>query len=132
MPESRKPFAYTVLRAVPHVERGEFINAGVVLFCREKRFLGARVGLDRERLAALAPESDAAEIEAQLEAIVRIAEGDRQAGPVACLSQPERFHILSSPHSTVVQPSEAHSGLTADPGATLEHLFRTLVDTRPR
>lgn len=127
MSESRSPFAYTVLRAVPRVERGEFINVGVVLFCRERRFLRARIGLDAARLQILAPESDAAEIRAQLEAIVRVADGDADAGPIARLSQSERFHWISSPHSTIVQRSEAHTGLTDDPATTLEHLFRTLV-----
>jgi hypothetical protein len=125
--ESRSPFAYTVLRAVPRVERGEFINVGVVLFCRERRFLQARIGLDAARLQILAPECDAAEIRAQLEAIVRVADGDADAGPIARLSQSERFHWISSPHSTIVQRSEAHTGLTDDPATTLEHLFRTLV-----
>ena len=129
MPESRSPFAYTVLRAVPRVERGEFINVGVVLFCRERRFLQARIGLDAARLQILAPESDAAEIRAQLEAIVRVADGDADAGPIARLSQSERFHWISSPHSTIVERSEAHTGLTDDPTTTLEHLFRTLVLT---
>ena len=127
MSESRSPFAYTVLRAVPRVERGEFINVGVVLFCRERRFLQARIGLDAARLQILAPECDAAEIRAQLEAIVRVADGDADAGPIARLSQSERFHWISSPHSTIVQRSEAHTGLTDDPATTLEHLFRTLV-----
>ena len=131
MPESRSPFAYTVLRAVPRVERGEFINVGVVLFCREKRFLGARIGLDVVRLAALAPESDPTEIRTQLEAIVRVAEGGADGGPIARLSQSERFHWISSPHSTIVQRSEAHTGLTDDPAATLEYLFRTLVAPPP-
>jgi len=127
VPESRSPFAYTVVRAVPRVERGEFINVGVVLFCRERRFLGARIGLDGARLSALEPECDAAEIRAQLEAIVRVAEGSADAGPIARLSQSERFHWISSPHSTIIQRSEAHTGLTDDPAATLEHLFRALV-----
>jgi hypothetical protein len=116
-----------VLRAVPRVERGEFINVGVVLFCRERRFLQARIGLDAARLQILAPECDAADIRAQLEAIVRVADGDADAGPIARLSQSERFHWISSPHSTIVQRSEAHTGLTDDPATTLEHLFRTLV-----
>jgi hypothetical protein len=120
-----------VLRAVPRVERGEFINVGVVLFCREKRFLGARIGLDVVRLAALAPESDPTEIRTQLEAIVRVAEGGADGGPIARLSQSERFHWISSPHSTIVQRSEAHTGLTDDPATTLEHLFRTLVAPPP-
>jgi hypothetical protein len=118
-----------VLRAVPRVERGEFINVGVVLFCRERRFLQARIGLDAARLQILAPECDAAEIRAQLEAIVRVADGDADAGPIARLSQSERFHWISSPHSTIVQRSEAHTGLTDDPATTLEHLFLTLVLT---
>jgi hypothetical protein len=125
--ESRSPFAYTVLRAVPHVERGEFINVGVVLFCREKGFLGARVGVDTARLLALDPDACVDEIAGQLEAIVRVAEGAAGAGPIARLSQSERFHWLSSPHSTIVQRSEPHTGLTDDPAATLDHLFRSLV-----
>jgi hypothetical protein len=125
--ESRSPFAYTVLRAVPHVERQEFINVGVVLFCREKGFLGALVGLDAARLVALDPDASVEDIAGQLEAIVRVAEGAPDAGPIARLSPSERFHWLSSPHSTIVQRSEPHTGLTDDPAATLDRLFRSLV-----
>jgi hypothetical protein len=117
------------LRAVPRVERAEFINAGVLLSCRERRFLGARTGLDVARLAALAPDCDTDEIAGQLAAIERVARGDAEAGPIARLSKDERFHWLSSPSSTVVQRSEVHTGLTDDPAATLGHLFRTLVMT---
>ena len=124
---ARSPFAYTVLRAVPRVERAEFINAGVVLFCRERRFLGARTGLDAARLTMLAPDCDAAEIVDQLTAIERVARGDASAGPIAALPKAERFHWLASPSSTMVQRSEVHAGLTSDPAATLDHLFRTLV-----
>jgi hypothetical protein len=127
--QARSPFAYTVLRAVPRVERAEFINAGVLLSCRERRFLGARTGLDAVRLAALAPDCDTDEIAAQLAAIERVARGDAGAGPIAKLSKDERFHWLSSPSSTVLQRSEVHTGLTGDPAATLDHLFRTLVMT---
>ncbi len=125
----RSPFAYTVLRAVPHVERAEFINAGAILFCRERQFLAARTGLDRIRLAALAPDCDAEEIVAQLSAIERVARGDASAGPIAGLAKPERFHWLSSPSSTMVQRSEVHTGLTDNPSNTLDHIFRTLVMT---
>lgn len=125
----RSPFAYVVLRAVPRVERAEFINAGVVLFCRERRFLEARTGLDAERLSALAPDCDRDEIVAELAAIGRVASGDVTAGPIARLAQAERFHWLSSPTSTMVQRSEVHTGLTGDPAATLDHLYRTLVMT---
>jgi hypothetical protein len=126
---ARSPFAYTVLRAVPRVERAEFINAGVVLFCRERRFLDARTGLDCGRLAAIAPDCDSDEIAAQLAAIERVARGDSSAGPIASLAKAERFHWLSSPCSTMVGRSEVHTGLTDDPSRTLDHLFRTLVMT---
>jgi hypothetical protein len=123
----RSPFAYAIVRVVPHVERGEFVNAGVILGCRPMRFLAARVALDPARLRAIAPDCDEAEIRRHLDAIPRIAAGDPTAGPIAALSQPERFHWLVSPTSTVVQPSDVHTGMTDDPAVTLEHLFRTLV-----
>ena len=123
----REEFQYALLRVVPHVERGERINAGVVLFCRRGRFLAARVALDRARLAALAPDVDADGIERHLQTLVRIAAGDPQAGPIARLEQSERFHWLVAPSSTVVQPSPVHTGLSGDPAAELERLFVTLV-----
>lgn len=121
------PFQYAVIRVVPRVERGEFLNAGVVLLCRPRRFLAARVELDRARLAALAPEVDPATIETHLAAIERIAAGDAGAGPIARLGQGERFHWLVAPSSTVIQPSEVHTGLCDDPGRELEHLVERLV-----
>ena len=127
--QPRSPFAYTVLRAVPRVERAEFINAGIVLFCRERKFLDARVGLDQARLAALASDCDSDELAGELEAIRRVARGDSSAGPIAALAKAERFHWLSSPSSTMVGRSEVHTGLTDDPPATLDHLFRILVMT---
>ena len=125
----RSPFAYTVLRAVPRVERAEFINAGIVMFCRERRFLDARTALDSGRLMALAPDCDADEIVAQLAAIERVARGEASAGPIAALAKAERFHWLSSPSSTMVGRSEVHTGLTGECSATLDHLFRNLVMT---
>ena len=128
MPAKRRsPFAYAVIRVVPHVERGELINAGVIVGCRARRFLAARVALDTARLRAISPDCDEAEVRRHLDAIPGVAAGDPAAGPIAALSQPERFHWLVSPSSTVVQPSDVHTGMTADPAATLEHLFRTLV-----
>ncbi len=126
---ARSPFAYVVLRVVPRVERGEYINAGIVLWSRPLRFLGARAHLDAARLAALSPDCDADEVRAQLDAIVRVAAGDASAGPIARMAKPERFHWLASPSSTVVQRSEVHTGLTDDPAATLGHLFDELVAT---
>lgn len=124
---ARSPFQYAMLRVVPRVERGECLNAGVVLFARTREFLGVRVALDTERLLCLAPDTDPGPIDAQLAGLARIGEGDPSAGPIARLSQSQRFHWLVAPASTAVQPSEVHTGLCDDPAATLDHLFRRLV-----
>jgi hypothetical protein len=121
------PFAYAIVRVVPRVERGEAMNAGIILLCRPKRFLGARVALDEDRLRALDPACDPADVRMHLEGIERIAAGDPAGGPIAALSQAERYHWLVAPSSTIIQPGEAHTGLTHDPAAMLEHLFTTLV-----
>jgi hypothetical protein len=124
---AEQPFQYAIVRVVPRVERGECLNAGVVLLCRPTRFLAARIGLDEARLRALAPDVDPATIREHLEAIERIAAGDSEAGPIARLGQGERFHWLVAPSSTVIQPSEVHTGLSDDPAAELDHLFERLV-----
>ena len=128
---TRKPFEYAILRVIPRIERGESINAGIVLHSRPHRFLAARVGLDEARLAALAPGCDPAEVRTHLALLERIADGDPDAGPIAALSAPERFHWLVAPASTIIQASPVHTGLTADPTATLDHLFATLVAIGP-
>ncbi len=122
-----EPFQYAIVRVVPHVERGECLNAGVVLLCRPRRFLGAAILLDERKLAALAPDCDAAEVRAHLEAIERIAAGAEGSGPIGRLTRPERFHWLVAPSSTIIQPSEVHTGLTDDPAAELQHLLDELV-----
>jgi hypothetical protein len=123
----RRPFTYAILRVVPRVERGERFNAGVVLFCRQRDFLGIRVGLDERRLEALAPGVEASEVRAHLNGLVRVAEGDPAGGPIAGLPPSERFGWLVAPSSTIIQPSEVHTGLTEDPAATLGSLFTELV-----
>ncbi len=127
MPAPRDVYQYAMVRVVPRVERGEQINVGVVLLCRSRAFLGARVALDPDRIAAIAPGLDAEGLRPHLEAIERIAAGDPAAGPIARLGIAERFHWLVSPASTVIQPSEVHTGLCDDPAAELEHLVATLV-----
>ncbi len=127
MPGPREPFEYAIVRVIPRVERGEAFNAGIVLLSRPHRFLGAKTSLDAAVLVALAPDCDPEVVREHLAGIERIAAGDPDGGPIAQLSAPERFHWLVSPSSTIIQPSEVHTGLTADPAATLEHLFRTLV-----
>jgi hypothetical protein len=124
---ARVPFEYAILRIVPRVERGERFNAGIVLQSRVARFLGVRVHLDERRLGALDPEQDPDVVRMALEGLERIGVGDPGAGPIARLSAPERFHWLVAPSSTVVQASEVHTGLTDDPAAELDHLFRRLV-----
>ena len=123
----RNAFDYALIRVVPRVERGECVNAGAILFCRARGYLGMRVALDTRRLLALAPDVDLALVESYLVGMERICAGDPGAGPIAHLSQAERFHWLVSPSSTIIQPSPVHSGLTDDPDAALEGLMDELV-----
>ena len=128
MPEPpRNAFQYAIVRVLPRVERGECLNVGVVLLCRPRRYLGARIALDEGRLAAFAPDLDPATIRPYLDAIERVAAGDPDAGPIARLEPAERFHWLVAPSSTIIQASEVHSGLCDDPAAELDHLMATLV-----
>ena len=130
MPEPpRNAFQYAIIRVLPRVERGECLNVGVVLLCRPRRYLGARIAFDEGRLAAFAPNLDPATIRPHLAAIERVAAGDPDAGPIAKLELAERFHWLVAPSSTIIQPSEVHSGLCDDPAAELDHLVATLVAT---
>ncbi len=124
---TRAPFEYAVLQVVPDLERDERLNVGLVLMCRPRRFLGARVELDATRLAAIAPGCDPAAIAAHLDVVSRIAAGDPSGGPIARLPYPERFHWLVAPSSTIVQPSAVHTGLTSQPGRELDRLFGRLV-----
>lgn len=124
---SSNPFSYAVFRVVPRVERGEAVNAGVVVFCRPLQFLAARTTVDEARLRALWPDVDVELVRSHLQAIERIAAGDRDAGPIAQLDVTERFHWLVAPSSTIIQPSAVHTGLCGDPDEELEKLFRSLV-----
>lgn len=128
---ARSSFDYAIVRVVPRVERGECINAGVILFSRTRRYLAARIELDVSRLLAFAPEAerDLATIQHQLETIPLICAGGAVAGPIGVLSQAERWHWLVAPTSTVIQPSPVHSGLCTDPASMLEHLLATMVRT---
>ena len=120
-------FDYAVLRVVPRVEREEFINAAVVVFCLEKRYLDARVALNAERLRALWPDADLDLISQHLDAIPRICQGDPAAGPIARLSQRERFHWLTSPRSTILQPGPVHTGVCDETGDILDRLARQFL-----
>ena len=125
-----EPFEYAVLRVVPRVERGEGVNVGVVVFCRTRGFLAARVELgtrQRAALAALGGELDITAVEAHLAEVLRIVDGDADAGPIAALDAPERFRWVTSPSSTMLQPSEVHGGVTDSPEQSLADLFERLV-----
>jgi hypothetical protein len=120
-------FDYAVLRVVPHVEREEFINAGVILYCARKDFLQARVRLDEGRLRALSPNADAALIRQHLDAVPRVCAGGPGSGPIGALPMRERWHWLVAPRSTMLQVSPVHSGLCAEPDAALERIFSEMV-----
>jgi hypothetical protein len=120
-------FDYALLRVVPRVEREEFVNAGVLLFCLERDFLEARVELDRARVLALNPGADLPAIEEHLRAVPLIAAGGGDGGPIGRLSARERFHWLVAPRSTVLQVSPVHSGLCESPEAELAQLFERMV-----
>jgi hypothetical protein len=120
-------FDYALLRVVPRVERQEFINAGVVVYCPERHFLGARIHLNRDRLNALWPDVDVELVLPHLEAIERICAADPDAGAIARLSQRERFHWLTSPRSTIVQPSPVHTGVCHETDGLLDRLERQFL-----
>lgn len=120
-------FDYAIIRVVPRVERGELVNAGVILHCPALAYLGCRTHLDPTRLCALDPHADPQTIARHLEGFHRTCTGDPIAGPMATLPPRERFHWLVSPRSTVIQTSPVHAGLTEDPEATLQRLFERLV-----
>lgn len=125
------PFQYAILRAVPRVERGEFINIGVVLHCQAEDYLAAAVSIDEQRLLALDPRVDLTGVRAAADAVVRacstVTGSARENTGLAT-----RFGMLTAPRSSMVQPSPVHGGLTADPAATLTHLVTRYVEPPAR
>lgn len=120
-------FEYAVLRVVPRVDRGEAINAGVLVYCRPLRFLRALVELDADRLLALDPAADVDGVVSALAAIAAVCEESETAGEAGQQDIGRRFRWLTAPRSTVVQPGPVHTGLTRDPEAEADRLLRTLV-----
>jgi len=120
-------YQYVVLRCVPRVDREEFLNVGVVLYCEEADFLDVAWQVDPVRLAALAPEADHGALCRGLEFIAGVCHGDTRLGKIAGKDQGVRFGFVKAPRSTVVQPGPVHGGLTADPAADLERLLDHLV-----
>jgi hypothetical protein len=120
-------FEYAVIRIVPQVEREEFINVGVVLYCSGKKFLQAKCNPDVERICAFSPKVDIAELQAYLHAFCQICAGHKDGGPIAKLDRAERFRWLTATRSTVVQTSRVHPGLCEDPAIMLERLYEQMV-----
>ncbi|MDX2086949.1 MAG: DUF3037 domain-containing protein [Kofleriaceae bacterium] len=123
----RDSYDYAIIRVVPRVERGELVNAGVIVSCPTRDFLGAKLALDPARLRALDPSIDIAEVDAALAAIPWIAAADPRGGPIALLPRSERFHWLVAPRSAIIQTSPVHTGLCDDPTAALDQLLARLV-----
>jgi hypothetical protein len=122
-----KGFQYVVLRCVPRVDREEFVNVGVVLYCQDADFLACSFDVDADRLRALAPELDVEAVSSALSAAAAVCRGDASTGAAGQAPLGTRFGFLSAPRSTVVQPGPIHGGLTDDPQARLERLVDTLV-----
>lgn len=120
-------YDYAIVRVVPRVERGEFINVGVIVSCDATDSLEARIELDAARVLALDPGADVAAIRAALGAIDAVCAGSAAAGALGALSARERFHWLVAPRSAVIQTSPVHTGRNAEPGGVLAHLFQTMV-----
>ena len=120
-------YDYAMLRLIPSIERGECINVGIILFCRTRRFLGMSIHVDVARVLALAPAIDLDAVQEHLDTLKLISAGDAAGGQLSQLSQPERFHWLVAPRSTIIQISAVHSGLCTDPQAALQRLLDRLV-----
>jgi hypothetical protein len=120
------PYDFAVIRIVPRVEREEFLNAGVVVFCPTQKFLKAKVVLDAPRLRALWPQVDIDLLRSHLEPFPAVCAGDQDAGPIAARPIRERFHWVVAPRSTMIQISPVHTGLCESPDAVLDELFEKL------
>lgn len=116
-------YDYAYVRVVPHIDRGEYVNVGVILFCRSLRYLDAQIRINQKKVVALEPPFDLAMLATHLNYIPRICAGD---GPIGQLGQAESFHWLVAPHDTVIQTSPVHSGLCADPAHALQQLMEKM------
>jgi hypothetical protein len=120
-------FEYAVIRVVPRVEREEFVNVGIVLFCKQQRFLKTLFHLDPDRLLSIYPALDIDEVNAYLNAFEKVGNGTKDGGPIAKLDLPSRFRWLTATRSTVVQSSKIHPGLCDDLDTALQKLYKQLV-----
>jgi len=121
-------YEYAVIRVVPRVEREEFLNVGVIVFCKALGFVRMRYLLDKERLSAFSPGTDLEQIGINLASFEKTAHGLKDGGPIACEDAASRFRWLTAVRSSVIQTSRPHPGLCSDPGSTLDRLFSELVE----
>ncbi|MEO7265116.1 MAG: DUF3037 domain-containing protein [Ferruginibacter sp.] len=126
MPENYL-FEYAIIRLVPRVEREEFLNVGLIIYCKKQGFLQTKYGLDEKRLHAVFTNLDIKEVNEHLEAFKQIAVGNKNAGPIAALDPASRFRWLTAKRSTIVQTSAVHPGLSSDIADTMEKLFSQLI-----
>ena len=124
---TRLAYQYVVLRCVPRPDREEFVNVGVVLFCEATGFLEVACRVDHDRLQALDPRLDLAQVEAGLAFVAGVCAGDERGGSAARAPLGQRVGFIKAPRSTVIQPGPVHGGLTADPARQLDHLLERLV-----
>jgi hypothetical protein len=120
-------YEYAVVRVVPVVEREEFVNAGVILFCKKEKFIRMKYHLREDKILKLMPDADMDEIRKNLEAFSKIADGDKDGGPIACMDEAERFRWLTAVRSASIQTSRPHPGLCDDLGKTVVTLFSEMV-----
>lgn len=120
-------FEYAVIRVVPKVEREEFMNVGVILYCRQQRFLQAMFMLNEGRLHAFSEHLDIEQLNDYLNAFVKICEGNKDGGPIALLDVASRFRWLTATRSTILQTSKVHPGFCSDPQKALARLFEQMV-----
>lgn len=120
-------YEYAIIRVVPRVEREEFLNVGIILYCKDKNFLQVRSYLNEQKLTSLCNEVDCAQIKENLDSFEKICRGDKDAGSIAQLDLPSRFRWLTAVRSAVVQTSRPHPGFSPDPESTLLQLFEELV-----
>ena len=125
--QDRHLYEYAVIRVVPRVEREEFLNVGIVLFCKNKKYLQALYSLDRSKLQMLCDECDVEQLELNLKSFEKICRGDKDGGPIAQMDIPSRFRWLTATRSSVIQTSRPHPGLSEDLDKTLKRLFSELV-----
>lgn len=126
--QDKQLFEYAIIRVVPRVERGEFLNVGVILYCASKNFLQIKYSLNKERLLALSPEIEINEVREILHSFEQICKGTAEGGSIAKLPLSSRFRWLTAARSTIIQSSPVHPGLCSDMDKTIDKLYKEMVE----